>query len=541
MAMLLCSPISFAQTVTPNLNLTLPADHQPNWGPIINNDLTIIDTFAGNTGTVKSITVGNLLPIFSSSVSSPNASPVISFSLNNAPPHTFFGNNTNNTGNPSYVQPSFTDIGGLALPSQMPAFSGDATTVAGATVITLNLLNASPGTCGDGTHVCQVTTNSKGLVLSQNAIPISTTGVGTVTSVGVAVPSWLSVSGSPVTSAGTITISSAAGQTANRFLATPNGTAGPLGIRAIVGADLPLGTTATPGAVRCDGSTITCTGGVISAAPAGGGITGSGTPNTVAMFVGGATTIGDSHLDDGNTLASTISATEDFQTATNSTATSSANFSSPNSGVMASYWNGTAATNDFWRMRDVLGVGTNPTSTLTFTHSGSSGVSTISFPSIVSGTYNPSVSIAPTGSCPVNGSRVISIDGQESTCVSGFWSNETPNNTSSVTILPGPATGGGSVACIGTCNAYRGRISISVANATSGGELAHVNASTPFANSNYVCSVSQNQFGSSGGAPTSTTILYPTWFPGTASVIEITTTIPSTSVGTYEVDYVCIP
>jgi hypothetical protein len=62
---------------------------------------------------------------------------------------------------------------------------------------------------------------------------------GTVNSVDLAAPSWLTVTGGPITSAGTLTIAAATGQTANRFLATPNGSTGVVGLRAIVAADLP--------------------------------------------------------------------------------------------------------------------------------------------------------------------------------------------------------------------------------------------------------------------------------------------------------------
>lgn len=65
------------------------------------------------------------------------------------------------------------------------------------------------------------------------------TGGGTVDSVGLSAPSVFSVTGSPVTSTGVLALDFAAGQTANRFLATPNGSTGALGLRAIVAADLP--------------------------------------------------------------------------------------------------------------------------------------------------------------------------------------------------------------------------------------------------------------------------------------------------------------
>jgi hypothetical protein len=70
---------------------------------------------------------------------------------------------------------------------------------------------------------------------------------GTVSSVGLAAPSWLSVTGSPVVSSGTLSLGSAA-EPANLFLASPNGSAGALAPRTIVGADLP-----SPGAASLGG------------------------------------------------------------------------------------------------------------------------------------------------------------------------------------------------------------------------------------------------------------------------------------------------
>lgn len=66
------------------------------------------------------------------------------------------------------------------------------------------------------------------------------TGGGTVNSVSVTVPSYLTASGNPITNTGTIAIAGTTGLTANSFLATPNGSTGALSVRAIVGADLPL-------------------------------------------------------------------------------------------------------------------------------------------------------------------------------------------------------------------------------------------------------------------------------------------------------------
>jgi hypothetical protein len=54
--------------------------------------------------------------------------------------------------------------------AQEPAHTGDATNSAGSLVMTLATVNGAPGSCGDATHVCQVTTNGKGLVTSQSAV-----------------------------------------------------------------------------------------------------------------------------------------------------------------------------------------------------------------------------------------------------------------------------------------------------------------------------------------------------------------------------------
>lgn len=65
------------------------------------------------------------------------------------------------------------------------------------------------------------------------------TGGGTVNSVALSAPSVFGVSGSPVTTTGTLALSFATGQTANSFLATPDGTTGALSLRTILNGDLP--------------------------------------------------------------------------------------------------------------------------------------------------------------------------------------------------------------------------------------------------------------------------------------------------------------
>lgn len=63
--------------------------------------------------------------------------------------------------------------GGFLHDAQMPALSGDATSVAGTTVISLATVSTTSGTCGDATHICQITTNAKGLTTAQTSIALS--------------------------------------------------------------------------------------------------------------------------------------------------------------------------------------------------------------------------------------------------------------------------------------------------------------------------------------------------------------------------------
>lgn len=64
-------------------------------------------------------------------------------------------------------------------------------------------------------------------------------GTGTVTSVALTAPSVFSVTGSPVTTTGTLAVDFATGQTQNRVLASPNGSSGAVALRALVAADIP--------------------------------------------------------------------------------------------------------------------------------------------------------------------------------------------------------------------------------------------------------------------------------------------------------------
>jgi hypothetical protein len=77
---------------------------------------------------------------------------------------------------------------------------GSAGPGSGSQPLTLATVNSAPGTCGDSTHVCQITTNAKGLTTSQTAVTISAGGSGTIT--GVTPGKWLTGGGT----SGTVTL-----------------------------------------------------------------------------------------------------------------------------------------------------------------------------------------------------------------------------------------------------------------------------------------------------------------------------------------------
>jgi hypothetical protein len=130
-------------------------------------------------------------------------------------------------------------------------------------------------------------------------------GSGTVTSVALAAPAGFSVSGSPVTSTGTLSLTLDA-QSGRKVLAAPSdGTSGTPGFRALTGSDVPLfggsGSSHAVGTVPDPGSTAGTTrylredgSWAIPPGSAGGSVAGSGTPGQIAFWSNTSTIAGDS-------------------------------------------------------------------------------------------------------------------------------------------------------------------------------------------------------------------------------------------------------
>jgi|GEM_PF-5171772 len=104
------------------------------------------------------------------------------------------GISTGGTGTVTSVGVSSTDL----------SVSGSPVTTSGSITLDLNASGVSADTYGDSTHVPQLTVNSKGVVTAVTNVAISSGGSGTVTSVGLS-STDLTVSGSPITTSGSIT------------------------------------------------------------------------------------------------------------------------------------------------------------------------------------------------------------------------------------------------------------------------------------------------------------------------------------------------
>lgn len=132
------------------------------------------------------------------------------------------------------------------LPSAlMPSLTGDCATSSGSFAITCTKSNgttfSSLATAPTATAIVNLFTGCTGVYYlgADGACHAPASSSGTVSSVSVLVPNWLSASVTNPTTNALITITGAS-QTANNVLASPNGAPGAVTPRALVAADLPV-------------------------------------------------------------------------------------------------------------------------------------------------------------------------------------------------------------------------------------------------------------------------------------------------------------
>jgi hypothetical protein len=138
--------------------------------------------------------------------------------------------------------------------------------------------NTAPINYSAGVYsITLASTSANGYISSTDWTTFNSKGTGTVTSVGLTVPSWLTVS-APVTTTGTLAITATSGQTANQVMATPDEATGAMSLRALGENDIP----------NLDASKITS--GYLNPTLGGGGVPfygdGSDGNVTINSFVG---------------------------------------------------------------------------------------------------------------------------------------------------------------------------------------------------------------------------------------------------------------
>jgi hypothetical protein len=197
--------------------------------------------------------------------------------------YTPFNPTTTETAHYVYAGPS---SGSAAAPTFRALVAGD--------IPALSYAPQTSGTSllyGNGSGGFSNVTIGSGITFSSGTLSATGSG-GTVTSVGLSLPSIFTVSGSPVTGSGTLT-ATLASETANYVFAAPNGSAGTPTFRALVAADIPsLSYAPTTGSTSI--TTLgTVTTGTWNATPIANGYLANSsiTINGNSVSLGGSTTV----------------------------------------------------------------------------------------------------------------------------------------------------------------------------------------------------------------------------------------------------------
>jgi len=171
--------------VSPGYRPTAGSGLVLNVGPGTANCSGTIETYAGGTLSMTASVVNYVY--LNTSASCVPAVKTSSFGTSDIPVATVTAGasaitancNNNGTSSPAGTYPCIVDSRTIfntpASPTGLSCLSGDVTAGSGGscTSAILATVNSSSGTCGDATHVCQVTTNGKGLVTAQSQVSIT--------------------------------------------------------------------------------------------------------------------------------------------------------------------------------------------------------------------------------------------------------------------------------------------------------------------------------------------------------------------------------
>ena len=246
------------------------ASGNPSWGQIVNSDVDVsagIDATKLSTGVVDNdefnylngVTSGIQTQInskanisgqvFTGAISATNLSGTNTGDVTLGTGSENYLSLTNQVLTASAVNLSGTNVTGILAAGRFPALTGDITNTAGSLATTIannavtydKLQNVSTmgrllGSSSTTTPVQEITLGS-GLSISGTTLTATGTG-GTVTSVGLSLPSFIEVSNSPVTGSGILT-GTLASQTGNRVFASPDGASGAPTFRSLLSNDIP--------------------------------------------------------------------------------------------------------------------------------------------------------------------------------------------------------------------------------------------------------------------------------------------------------------
>ena len=268
------------------------------------------------TGTVTSFSAGNLSPLFTTSVATATTTPALTFALSNAAGGTVFGNATASAAAPGYT---------IAPVLGIPGISTGSITIASSTA-SGNYTITAPANAATPTLTLPTTSNVLAGQFAGDNVLYSNTPVG-------------------ATAAGTLVLPTLSTQTANFVFAGPT-SAGPSAptFRALVAADIPSSANLPLW------SNLQNSAADLTLANAGFKTTFNQTSNIAWLWA--------------NTTVATSGTTN----------------ATPLLELAANYWTGAASATDTWTIGASLAAGTNGASTLSITHSGSTGIAVVAAP-----------------------------------------------------------------------------------------------------------------------------------------------------------------